>query len=475
MKKMLSLLFLILLWSCGNETSPNSVQDPELETTEVVLFALNDMHGKIDRFSKVKPFIDQAKAVSDKVFFVSGGDVFSGNPIVDFHPEKGSPIIDVMSAVGMDVSVLGNHEFDYGQEVLNSRIAQASFPFICANVENIGGVLKTPDPFTIIEKDGFSIAFIGVVENSSRGDLPLSHPKNMDGLAFQEGANVVAGYRNNNQIVGSDLVVALTHYGKDADRRLIDQSFSGSESFVDLVVGGHSHQLYNEVYRDVPMIQSGAHMQYLTKLVLQVAAGKIVSKAYTLIDLSEDHPEDPVVASTIATYNNRPEFYTTIATASHDHNRAETACFYTTALLEETGADLSIQNYGGVRGDLAGGNIRPYDIYTIDPFGNGLETYSMKVSALKTFFQSQYSMAFAGMDIRREGNDILIRETAGGDVLADTTQLTIAVNDYISNTNPDTFQQLLKRYDFTTADYLIEFLNKQQVAIENEGCDRSLD
>lgn len=475
MKKMLSLLFLILLWSCGNETSPNSVQDPELETTEVVLFALNDMHGKIDRFSKVKPFIDQAKAVSDKVFFVSGGDVFSGNPIVDFHPEKGSPIIDVMSAVGMDVSVLGNHEFDYGQEVLNSRIAQASFPFICANVENIGGVLKTPDPFTIIEKDGFSIAFIGVVENSSRGDLPLSHPKNMDGLAFQEGANVVAGFRNNNQIVGSDLVVALTHYGKDADRRLIDQSFSGSESFVDLVVGGHSHQLYNEVYRDVPMIQSGAHMQYLTKLVLQVAAGKIVSKAYTLIDLSEDHPEDPVVASTIATYNNRPEFYTTIATASHDHNRAETACFYTTALLEETGADLSIQNYGGVRGDLAGGNIRPYDIYTIDPFGNGLETYSMKVSALKTFFQSQYSMAFAGMDIRREGNDILIRETAGGDVLADTTQLTIAVNDYISNTNPDTFQQLLKRYDFTTADYLIEFLNKQQVAIENEGCDRSLD
>ena len=67
MKKMLSLLFLILLWSCGNETSPNSVQDPELETTVVVLFALNDMHGKIDRFSKVKPFIDQAKAVRAEI------------------------------------------------------------------------------------------------------------------------------------------------------------------------------------------------------------------------------------------------------------------------------------------------------------------------------------------------------------------------------------------------------------------------
>jgi len=76
MKKFLFLPLVILMWSCGNEPSPNSVQDPELETTEVVLFALNDMHGKIDRFSKVKPFIDEAKEVSDKVFFVSGGDVF---------------------------------------------------------------------------------------------------------------------------------------------------------------------------------------------------------------------------------------------------------------------------------------------------------------------------------------------------------------------------------------------------------------
>jgi hypothetical protein len=53
----------------------------------------------------------------------------------------------------------------------------------------------------------------------------------MDGLAFQQGADVVAGYRNNAQVLGADLVVALTHYGKEADRKLIDQSFNGSESF----------------------------------------------------------------------------------------------------------------------------------------------------------------------------------------------------------------------------------------------------
>ena len=474
MKKHLLYIAILFFWSCGNENTGQQTPETPQETTEIVLFALNDMHGKIDQFSKVKPFIEAAKASSDKVFFASAGDVFSGNPIVDFHPEKGSPMIAVMDAVGMDVSVLGNHEFDYGQTVLNNRMSQASFPFVCANVSNTGGALNTPAPYAIIEKDGFSIAFIGIVENSSRGNLPLSHPKNMGGLAFEEGANTISAYANDSEIQAADLVVALTHYGKEADKQLINQSFVGNESFVDLVLGGHSHQLYHEEFRGIPMVQSGAHMRYLTKLVLEVAEGKIVNKTYTLIDLEEDHPKDPELLASIEEYNNRPEFYTTLATAAHDHDRAETACFYTTALLAETGADIAIQNYGGVRGNLAAGNIRPYDIYTIDPFGNGLETYSIRVSDLKNFFEDQYSMAFAGFDIRREGNEVLIRETPTAAVLADSIALTIAVNDYISNLNPDTFQQLIKRYEFTTADYLISFLNAQQLPLENEGCDRSL-
>ncbi|MFT5965051.1 MAG: 5'-nucleotidase/UDP-sugar diphosphatase, partial [Flavobacteriaceae bacterium] len=138
MKKYTLIFAVYLLWGCGSDViSDKKNQTPSQEgAIEVVLFAMNDMHGKIDRFSKVKPFIDQARAVSDKVFLVSAGDIFSGNPIVDFHPEKGSPIVSLMDAVGMDVSVLGNHEFDYGQAILNDRMSEAGFPFICANVSS---------------------------------------------------------------------------------------------------------------------------------------------------------------------------------------------------------------------------------------------------------------------------------------------------------------------------------------------------
>lgn len=477
MKKYTLIFAVYLLWGCGSDViSDKKNQTPSQEgAIEVVLFAMNDMHGKIDRFSKVKPFIDQARAVSDKVFLVSAGDIFSGNPIVDFHPEKGSPIVSLMDAVGMDVSVLGNHEFDYGQAILNDRMSEAGFPFICANVSSDHAILSVPDPYVVIEKGGFKIAFVGVVENSSRGGLPLSHPKNMDGLAFEDGANAVANLSENPDIIGADLVVALTHYGKEEDRRLIDKAFNGSESFVDLVVGGHNHMLYNEKYRGIAMIQTGAHMQYMAKLTLSVLSGKVKSYQYELIDLSEDHPIDTAIASQIADFNNRPEFYTTLAIASHNYNKEETGCFYTTALKESTESELAIQNYGGIRAQLQKGNIRPYDVYTIDPFGNGLETYSVRVSDLKSFFADHFSMAYSGLHISKVAGQIVIKSQEGGALLADSTHIKIAVNDYISNLNPETFTTLIKRYDLTTADYLISYLKAQEQALDNQGCNRSID
>mgnify|MGYP001943288888 FL=1 len=477
MKKYTLYLYLLLAVSCGSEPNSNGIpaDTPETKGVEVVLFAMNDMHGKIDRFSKVKPIIDAAKASADKVFFVSAGDIFSGNPIVDFHPQKGSPMISLMNAVGLDVSVLGNHEFDYGQEVLNQRMSQASFPFICANVNTSQGVLNTPAPYVVIEKEGFKIAFIGALENSSKGNLPLSHPKNMDGLSFESGAQAVASFESHPDIQTADLVVALTHYGKEGDIALIDRASNSGTSFVDLVVGGHNHMLYNETYRKVPMIQTGAHMKYLAKLTLSVASGVVQSYDYELIDLSTDLEEDPNIAAQIADYNNRPEFYTTLATAAHDHSGSETGCFYTTAIKQSTQSQLAIQNYGGIRATIKEGPIRPYDVYTIDPFGNGLETYSVSVGVLKEFFSNSFSMAYSGLDISKENGELRIRQSPGGPVLADSTHIKIAVNDYISNLNEGVFVDLIDRYELTTADYLISYLKAQQAAISNEGCDRSID
>jgi 5'-nucleotidase len=136
---------------------------------------------------------------------------------------------------------------------------------------------------------------------------------------------------------------------------------------------------------------------------------------------------------------------------------------------------LAIQNYGGIRAQLQKGNIRPYDVYTIDPFGNGLETYSVSVSDLKSFFADHFSMAYSGLHISKVAGQIVIKSQEGGALLADSTHIKIAVNDYISNLNPEIFTALIKRYDLTTADYLISYLKAQEQALDNQGCNRSID
>ena len=171
-KKILLLLFLSCLISLGQE--------------KVIIFSINDMHSRIENFSKIKPLIDKEKGKGNKVFFVCAGDIFSGNPVVDNYTEKGFPIIDLLNRTGLDISVIGNHEFDYGQRVLSDRIAQANFPFICANFSGGRGELSNVKGFEIIQKDGFSIAYIGSVETGNFGRYPLTHPKKVEGLFFYQ-------------------------------------------------------------------------------------------------------------------------------------------------------------------------------------------------------------------------------------------------------------------------------------------------
>ena len=149
---------------------------------KVIIFSINDIHSRIENFSKIKPLIDNERGKGNKVFFVSAGDIFSGNPIVDNYSEKGFPIIDLLNRTGLDISVIGNHEFDYGQNVLSDRIAQANFPFVCANFSGGKAELSNVKGVEIIEKDGFSIAYIGAIETGNFGRFPLTHPKKVKGL-----------------------------------------------------------------------------------------------------------------------------------------------------------------------------------------------------------------------------------------------------------------------------------------------------
>ena len=158
---------------------------------------------------------------------------------------------------------------------------------------------------------------------------------------------------------------------------------------MDLVIGGHTNGEYGEAYENGYMVMSGKNLEKVSKTTLTVTNKAITDFNFELIDLSDTSMAfDQPTQSKVDDYNNQPEFYTVIGESEIDHTKSETACLYTDALQSITGADFVIQNMGGIRTYLDEGDITPFDIYSIDPFGNSLNTFEMTIAC---FYQLQKS------------------------------------------------------------------------------------
>lgn len=145
-------LVLSFTLNCGKEET-TSIPIPQNESKELTIFHINDPHARLANFSKIKYIIDKEKETTN-VIIVCGGDIFSGNPVVDNHDPKGFPMIDLMNKVGFDIATIGNHEFDYGETILKDRFQQAQFNWVCANVNmNTTGIPEPNEYKTIIKNN----------------------------------------------------------------------------------------------------------------------------------------------------------------------------------------------------------------------------------------------------------------------------------------------------------------------------------
>lgn len=463
-----SILFLGLL-SCNSD--PGFVY-PEETPSNLTIFFVNDQHGRINNFSKVKPIVDAAKAEGNALL-VSAGDIFAGNPIVDQYAEQGFPMIDIMNRTGFDVGVLGNHEFDYGTEVLKDRMDQSQFSWILANVDASNSAVTQPAPYVTILVDELRITFLGLVEtNGKEGDIiPSTHPLRVSDLVFQRHQDVVDNYANLKSQENADLLVALTHLGSGADREL-----ARTASFFDLIIGGHSHEMINEIVNDIPVVQAGANLQLLGKIELTIADKTVTDMSVSMIDLNSVSVSDTGLEETIAAYNDNPALATVVGQSDFNHQSWDIGCFYTTALMEYMEVDFTIQNLGGIRAGINQGPITRFEIFTMDPFNNGSMAFTKTVGEFESFFcEAGERFLFTGIQVDNSGNDVQI-VNSNGLPLSDDTMLTLGINDYLVAVYDDFFDiQEADVRDYTTAEAIIGYLQNINPIINFEGCVRVLE
>ena len=356
-KSVILIFCIFFLWNCNENNETRQVLNGDVK--ELTIFYVNDQHGQLDNFAKIKHIVDEEKRESN-VILACSGDAFSGNPVVDNHPQKGYPMIDVMNSTGFDVAVLGNHEFDYGEEILEERIRQSEFQWICANIDVSKTELPEIASYTTLSVEDIGITFLGLVETNGKRNstIPLTHPWKVKNLTFQRPETVVSNFSTLKEQEGSDLLIALTHLGHSGNEgSLGDFQLASQFPYFDLIIGGHSHYRIDTVVNNVPIFQAGSYLEFMGKIELEVMDGTIQSYQYQLIDLNDYVALDVALMAKIDEYNDLPELKEIIGFSQQYHNRSQVGCFFTDALLETMNVDVTFQNTGGIRSDLDEGDI----------------------------------------------------------------------------------------------------------------------
>ena len=450
--------------------------DNELE--KIVLLHTNDEHGEIENFGRIAWKKQKLEGKYDEVFLLSAGDIFSGNPLVDHYTREtgekfpGKPMIELMNAAGYDAMVIGNHDFDYGQEQLNLLRQKADFPMILANIEiKEKALLEKTVPY-LVEKTGrgTEISFLGLVEVGS-GGIPATHPSNLAGLVFSPPVKVARQYGFLAR--ESDIVIGLTHLGLEKDIILAKEI-----EFLDAILGGHSHTALEkpEEVNGTLIAQAGSGTRYLGKIIIKfnTSEGKVKKKKGTLLPIDEIKKTNSSVEEKITAFQEEMAYLREEVIAFYPggiRGREQLGSLLARAVAERYDLDIAFQNIGGVRTGYLPPKISPEDIYRLDPFANEIVIVEMTIEELRDLLANSFSRRNS-IDLLPGGGSYEVRVNEAGQVekiniwnmegkkFSEGETYLIGLNSYVAETYYPLPQKREKQPE-TTAETLIGYLKKK--------------
>ena len=389
---------------------------------ELNILHINDFHSRIESINKfdstcsaeeegknecfggaarLKTAIDQRRqALSGKnVLLLNAGDNFQGS--LFYTTYKGAAEAEFLNLMKFDAMTVGNHEFDDSEDGLATFLDKVQFPVVTANVKataasKLGDRIK---PSLVLDVGGQKIGIVGAVTN----DTPeLSSPGPNVTIADDVQSITTAVQDLKGQ--GVNKIIALTHVGYPRDLALIAKIPD-----VDVVVGGHSHSLLSNTdpkaegpyptmvdnpggYK-VPVVQAASYSKYLGDLVVNFDDNGVVKDAKgdpILID-STFTPDAAVVARVAELAKPIEELRKKVIGSSEGPIEGDRkVCrvkecsmgnLVADAILDRTrnqGVAIAVQNGGGLRASIDGGEVTQGEVITVLPFQNTLATFQLK-------------------------------------------------------------------------------------------------
>jgi 5'-nucleotidase len=420
---------------------------------QVRLLALNDFHGAlrtpsvgiVDETGKMiraggaahlATAIRSHSLAPSQTLVVGAGDLIGATPLISslFGDE---PAIETLSAVGLQVTSVGNHEFDRGwQDLLRHQNGDcptsasgkascpagtyqgAKFQYLAGNVQ-VTATGKTLLPgYTIRELDNVKVAIIGAV---LEGTPTIVSAKALQGLRFLDEAtainNLVADIRRTHSV---EAIVVLIHEGGRSSGHYNDKScpdFTGPiveiaqklDRAVDVIVSGHSHQAYACKVNGKWVTSASSNGRVLTQIDLAIdrKSGDVIrADVENRIVATDRYPADAAIEAAIAEYAKRSAPLENrvvgrvageipmMPSASGEMPMGSLIADAQLAATRSAGAELAFMNRGGVRAPLlatrADGAITFADVFTAQPFANMLTTMDLTGAEILSLLEQQW-------------------------------------------------------------------------------------
>ena len=445
-----ALLLTALALAACTTTPPRATQP-----VNVKLLAINDFHGNLkpprggirikDPADATKTIdvpaggsehlataVAQLRAKNPNHIFVAAGDLIGATPLLSalFRDE---PTIESLGLMGLEVSAVGNHEFDKGAaELLRMQnggchpgegckgpqpFKGASFKYLAASTFDTRSGQTIFPSYHVKRFEGIPVAFIGLTLK----DTPnIVVPSGVAGLRFDDEADSVNKLVPELKRQGIEAIVVLIHEGgfPTGDYNQcpgisgpIVEIVKKLDKAVDLVVSGHTHRAYNCVIDGRLVTSADKYGTIVSEidLVLDPKSGDVTSaRADNLIVRTDRFAKDAAQTKLIEVYEQlaaplaKRVVGKIAAPLTRDENPAgETpvgqvvadAQLAATRATTDGGAQIALMNPGGLRANLtaaADGAVRYEDLFAVQPFYNNLVTLTLSGAQIVEILEQQW-------------------------------------------------------------------------------------
>ncbi len=368
------------------------------ESGPIVLLFTSDVHCHVDEnlgYSALAAYRKEQEALYGKenVLLLDCGDAIMGNTIGTLS--NGAYITEIMDHLGYDMAIPGNHEFDYGMSTFFDLAEHADFPYICCNFIDLRTGKSVLPPYQVLDCGSAKVGFVGVLTPET---YTSSTPANFQ----DENGNYIYGFLNTEdgavlsaavqkavdgaRAEGADYVVLMSHLGTEFSQpNWGAYDVIAQTQGIDVVLDGHSHSIIPGTYcpnkngEEVLVVSAGTALTHFGRVTLSPDG----FNSELISDYTERDPDTDALIDEIKT---EYQALTEQVIASADFGmyiydpvsgqrivrRQETNLgdFCADAYRAITGAEIAIVNSGGIRADMAAGDITYGDVINVQPFGN---------------------------------------------------------------------------------------------------------